>query len=91
MTKLFPIIFYTAMHYGRAMKIDCTLEFFYEDEKKARNILESVDVDNYGFVNASVQGSKLVSKIEAKNLQSLLHTLEDYLSCISIAERITEG
>jgi hypothetical protein len=79
------------MHYGIAMKIGCTLEFFYEDEKKARDILESVDVDNYGFVNASVQGSKLVSKIEAKNLQSLLHTLEDYLSCISIAERITEG
>ena len=73
------------------MRIDCTLEFFYEDEKKARSILKSVDVDNYGFVDAKVEGERLVSKIRAKNLQSLLHTLEDYLSCISIAERINEG
>ncbi|MFQ5884374.1 MAG: KEOPS complex subunit Pcc1 [Thermoplasmata archaeon] len=73
------------------MKVDCTLEFFYEDEKKAQNVLKSVDVDNYGYVKAGVKENRLVSKIQAKSLQSLLHTLEDYLSCISIAERIAES
>ena len=73
------------------MDIHCTLEFFYEDQKKAQNVLKSVDVDNYGFVEAGVEDNRLVSRIEAKNLQSLLHTLEDYLSCISIAEKIAEG
>lgn len=73
------------------MRIDCTLEFLYEDESKARNIFESVDVDNYGFVDATVSGNRIVSRIRARSLQSLLHTLEDYLSCISIAEKIAES
>ncbi|TET89061.1 MAG: hypothetical protein E3J35_10965 [Methanomassiliicoccales archaeon] len=73
------------------MKVDCTLEFFYENEKKAQNVLKSVDVDNYGYVEADVEENRLVSKIQAKSLQSLLHTLEDYLSCISIAEKIAES
>jgi aspartokinase-like uncharacterized kinase len=72
------------------MEVTCTLEFIYPDEKKAENILKTVDVDNYGYVNAVVEGSKIVSKIEAKNLKSLLHTLDDYLSCITIAEKISE-
>jgi len=72
------------------MDIECTLEFFYDDKRKARTVFESVDVDNYGFVNASVEDNKIISKIQAKNLQSLLHTLEDYLSCISIAEKMIE-
>ncbi len=68
------------------MDIECTLEFFYEDDKTAKTIFESVDVDNYGYVDAQVEENRIISKIKAKNLKSLLHTLEDYLSCISIAE-----
>jgi aspartokinase-like uncharacterized kinase len=70
------------------MEVTCTLEFVYPDEKKAQHILRTVDVDNYGYVEAVVEGSKLISKIEAKNLKSLLHTLDDYLSCITIAEKM---
>ncbi len=70
------------------MDIECTLEFFYEDEKTARTVFDSVDVDNYGYVNAELEDNRIISRIEAKNLQSLLHTLEDYLSCVSIAEKM---
>lgn len=70
------------------MDIECTLEFFYDDEKTAWTVLDSVDVDNYGYVNAEVVDNRMTSKIKAKNLKSLLHTLEDYLSCISIAEKM---
>jgi aspartokinase-like uncharacterized kinase len=56
----------------------------------AKHVLTTVDVDNYGFVEASVEGSKVISRIQAKNLKSLLHTLDDYLSCITIAEKINE-
>jgi aspartokinase-like uncharacterized kinase len=72
------------------MEVTCTLEFVYQDEQKAENILKTVDVDNYGYVEAVVEGSRIISKIEAKNLKSLLHTLDDYLSCITIAEKISE-
>ncbi len=70
------------------MQIECKLEFFYDDEKKARTVFESVDVDNYGYVNAELREKRIVSRIKAKNLASLLHTLEDYLSCVSIAEKM---
>ena len=70
------------------MDIECTLEFSYEDEKDAKTVFASVDVDNYGYVDAGVEENKIVSRIRAKNLASLLHTLEDYLSCISIAEKM---
>ncbi|UCD91789.1 MAG: hypothetical protein JSV43_05990 [Methanobacteriota archaeon] len=73
------------------MEVDCLLEFYYENRDKAQDVLKSVDVDNYGYVEADVEENRLVSKIQAKNLQSLLHTLDDYLSCISIAERIAES
>ncbi|MCK4443091.1 MAG: hypothetical protein KAW09_01005 [Thermoplasmata archaeon] len=72
------------------MDIECTLEFFYDDDKTAKTVFESVDVDNYGYVDARIEENKIVSRIKAKNLQSLLHTLEDYLSCISIAEKMME-
>jgi aspartokinase-like uncharacterized kinase len=72
------------------MDVTCTLEFNYSDEKMAKHVLTTVDVDNYGFVEASVEGSKVISRIQAKNLKSLLHTLDDYLSCITIAEKINE-
>jgi hypothetical protein len=69
------------------MDVTCTLEFNYSDEKMAKHVLTTVDVDNYGFVEASVEGSKVISRIQAKNLKSLL---DDYLSCITIAEKINE-
>jgi tRNA threonylcarbamoyladenosine modification (KEOPS) complex Pcc1 subunit len=77
-------------HSRLVMEVACTLEFTYPDEEKAKDILKTVEVDNYGFVEAVVDGSKIVSNIQAKNLKSLLHTLDDYLSCITIAEKIAE-
>ena len=70
------------------MDIECKLEFFYDDEKIAKTVFESVDVDNYGYVDAELKQKKIVSRIKAKSLASLLHTLEDYLSCVSIAEKM---
>jgi hypothetical protein len=72
------------------MEVTCTLEFVYPDAEKAKHILRTVDVDNYGYVEAVVDGSKIISKIQAKNLKSLLHTLDDYLSCITIAEKVAK-
>ena len=72
------------------MDVTCTLEFIYPNEEKAKRILRTVDVDNYGYVEAVVDGCKIVSRIQAKSLKSLLHTLDDYLSCITIAEKVAE-
>jgi hypothetical protein len=70
------------------MKIICTLNFKYSDSIEAENIVRSVQVDNYSFVNTEIDENEIISKIEGKSLASLIHTLDDYLSCVSVAERV---
>lgn len=48
-------------------------------------------VDNEGFVGATREGTRLISRIKAGNPKALLHTLEDYLSCVAVAESTVQG
>jgi hypothetical protein len=70
------------------MKISCTLVIEYDDAKKANKILQSIQVDDFDFVKSNVKENKLEAIIDASSVNSILHTLDDYLSCISIAEKI---
>jgi hypothetical protein len=70
------------------MKFTCTLHFKYNDPAEALTVVRSVQVDNYTYVKTEVNNEEIVSKIESKTLASMLHTLDDYLSCISLAERV---
>jgi hypothetical protein len=60
-----------------------SLEF--GSEKEAGRVLESVRVDDEGFVRSRVEGSRLEAEIEASSVPSLLHTLDDYLACVGVA------
>jgi len=70
------------------MKVDCIIEMRYNDKKTAENILKSVKVDDYNFVDSQLKDNIIVAQISAGSIPSLLHTLDDYLSCLSIAEKI---
>ena len=70
------------------MKVDCIIEMRYNDKKTAENILKSVKVDDYNFVDSQLKDNTIVAQISAGSIPSLLHTLDDYLSCLSIAEKI---
>jgi len=72
------------------MKIKCELVFEYENAETASKILKAVEIDNHGFVNAKIMENQIISHIEASTLMSLLHTLDDYLACVSVAEKIVE-
>ncbi len=73
------------------MKVSCKLEFSYESEEEAKAVLKAVEVDNEEFVKTSLEGKKLLSKVESDSIPSLIHTLDDYLACVSIAERVVKG
>lgn len=73
------------------MKLSCKLEFTYESEEEAKAVLKAVEVDNEEFVKTSLEGKKLLSKAESDSIPSLIHTLDDYLACVSIAERVVKG
>jgi tRNA threonylcarbamoyladenosine modification (KEOPS) complex Pcc1 subunit len=73
------------------MRVSCTLEFDYDSEEEAQAVAKAVEVDNEGFVKMDVEGKKIISTAESESISSLIHTLDDFLSCVSVAERVVEG
>ena len=69
------------------MKSTCTLEIELPDESAAQNIAKALELDNAGYIETRVEGSTIFAKAEAADIMSLRNTVDDYLACISIAER----
>ncbi|MCX6658023.1 MAG: KEOPS complex subunit Pcc1 [Euryarchaeota archaeon] len=69
-------------------KVRCSLRLGFSSEDEARKILDAVELDNQGFVVTKVDGSSILADIGATSLNSLLHTLDDFLSCTSVAEKV---
>ncbi len=72
------------------MKSKCKIEIDLEKNKDAKKLLKSVKVDDYSFVKSKIKDSSLVAEIESNSIDSLLHTVDDYLSCVSVAEKILD-
>jgi tRNA threonylcarbamoyladenosine modification (KEOPS) complex Pcc1 subunit len=72
------------------MKATCDVVIEYETEEKARVILQAIEVDNMDFVTCTLQKRELHAHIESKSVSSLLHTLDDYLACVTVADRVVD-
>ena len=70
------------------MEINCKIHLKYESELQAQKIQQTVSLDDGSFVCSKIKDSSLVTSINSKNLSSFLHTLDDYLACINVAENI---
>ena len=69
-------------------KVRCTLNLEFDSHESAERVHKSVELDNQGYLSTEVKGNAIVAKIEADSLNSLLHTLDDFLACTSVADRI---
>jgi hypothetical protein len=69
-------------------KVICSLRLVFSSENEARKILDAVELDNQGYVSTKIEGSSILADIGATSLNSLLHTLDDFLSCTSVAEKV---
>jgi tRNA threonylcarbamoyladenosine modification (KEOPS) complex Pcc1 subunit len=72
------------------MKIKCKVFIEYDDVEKANTVLKSIRVDDFSFVKSKIDGKILEANIESNSVSSLLHTLDDYLACVSVAEKILD-
>jgi len=72
------------------MKASCTIVIEYEDQKTVQMIHKSIEVDNFDFVSAKITKNQLEAYIKSKSIPSLLHTLDDYLACVSVAEKVVD-
>lgn len=70
------------------MKIYCKLVLDYESKEICSIIEGSLRIDNYQFVKTVIEKNKIISEITSDSFPSLCHTLEDYLECLGIAEKI---
>ncbi|UCE73336.1 MAG: hypothetical protein JSV56_09915 [Methanomassiliicoccales archaeon] len=73
------------------MKIMCKLEFEYDSEEQAKAVAKAVEVDNYQFVKTSLEKNRIISTAESETIPSLIHTLDDFLACVGVAERVVKG
>lgn len=70
------------------MQAKCKLVIDFDDKTKAENVLKSVKVDDFSFVKSRINNKTLEAEITSNSVSSLIHTLDDYLSCISVAEKV---
>jgi hypothetical protein len=70
------------------MKIKVELEFEYGSEEEAQAVAKAVEVDNEQFVKTHVDGKKIISLVESESIPSMIHTLDDFLACVGVAERV---
>lgn len=73
------------------MKTMCRLTMKYKNKTVAESILGAVDVDDFDFVTSHIDEEKLVAEIKSDSLNSLIHTLDDYLACLNIAEKVVNN
>ncbi len=69
-------------------RVVCRLRLEFPSPEAADKVHRSVELDNQGYLDSRVDGSVILAEMHADSLKSLLHTLEDFLSCTSVAEKI---
>ncbi len=72
------------------MNVRCEVVIDFDDSEKAKTVLRSIRVDDFDFVKSKINNNRLEAAIKAKSISSLIHTLDDYLACISVAMKIVE-
>lgn len=68
----------------------CLLELDMESQERAQNVNRSLELDHGGHARSWVEGRLLKVECEASSLMSLLHTIEDLMACLKVADEITE-
>ena len=72
------------------MKTSCKLEIDLKEKQIAKKVLESIKVDDFDFVKSKINKTVLIGEIKSNSVSSLLHTVDDYLSCVSVAEKVLD-
>jgi len=70
------------------MQVTCDISLDYKNKKEAELIQHALSVDDDIYVSSSIQNNSLHAHVASSSLSSMLHTLDDYLACVSIAEKI---
>ena len=65
------------------------LEF--QSVEMAEHVLRSIEVDNYSYIECRRESNRIICEVNAESIGSLLHTLDDFLSCVITAEKVYQS
>ena len=71
-------------------KVTCNIELDLGSEEVAKLVAASLGPDNEGYVSSEIKGGTISLKAEAPTTMSLLHTVDDLLSCVAVALKAIE-
>ncbi len=66
--------------------IRCEINLEYDDMETAEKIAGALSPDNEDYIEVEVRGSTIHCEASADSPMKLLHTLDDFLACVAIAE-----
>ena len=69
------------------MKAQARLILTFDNAATAETVASAVSVDDEGYIETARRGRTVTARASADGPMSLLHTLDDYLACVSVAER----
>jgi hypothetical protein len=72
------------------LKASCDIVIEFDNTKIVEKILSSVSVDDFDFIQSKKTGKQIEAHIQSNSVSSLLHTLDDYLACISVASKVLD-
>ncbi len=73
------------------MKSSARLSLTFRDAATAKAVAASVSLDDQGYIRTRRSGRIISAEARAENPMSLLHTLDDWLACVSVAERTAQA
>jgi len=73
------------------MRSQATLTLTFPSAATARAVAASVSPEDQGYIRTRRSGATIRATATADGPMSLLHTLDDYLACVSVAERTAEA
>ena len=73
------------------MQVQCVIDLEYKSEDEAEKVARSISLDNGQYVQAEVHGNRIILTASATSAPSMLHTLEDLMSCLKVADEMVQG
>lgn len=69
-------------------KVHCVIRLEFASPGEAENVHRSIELDNQGYISTKVVGNVIHAEVTSASLNSLLHTLDDFLACAGVAEKV---
>jgi len=73
------------------MTVEATIELDYGSEADAIAVLEAISPDNAPYAEAERNGTRLTIRASSNTPGQMLHTMEDLLACVKVAEEAVQA